>query len=83
MKIQVLLIGVILFCCLYLSYLIGRKAGINKRNEIEIKANVQFQNAMFKNEISNRYLKIYGSPVTKDQQCKFDYIVNNDSTFCK
>ena len=83
MKIQVLLIGVILFCCLYLSYLIGRKEGINKRNEIEIKANVKFQNAMFKNEISNRYLKIYGSPVNEDEQCKFDYIINNDTRFCK
>lgn len=34
-------------------------------------------------EISNRYFEVYGNPKTQDEQCKFDYVIYNDSTECK
>ncbi len=35
------------------------------------------------NNIANRYIKVFGNPQTADEQCKFDYIIYNDSTECK
>lgn len=83
MKTQIFLASFLVSCLMYLSYLLGEKKGMKVRNDIEISTEVQFQKAIFKNEISNRYLKIYGLPSNSKQQCKFDYIIYNDSTFCK
>lgn len=30
----------------------------------------------------NRYFEIYGIPTTKDEQCRFYYIIYKDSTEC-
>lgn len=34
-------------------------------------------------ETANRYFETFGNPSTQEQQCKFDYVVYNDSTECK
>lgn len=83
MKTQFFLAIISVSCLMYISYLLGVKSGMKKRNNIEINAEVKFQKTLFKNEVSNRYLKIYGSPSNKNEQCKFDYIIDNDSSFCK
>lgn len=35
------------------------------------------------NNISFRYFKVYGNPKTAEEQCKYDYIIYNDSTECE
>lgn len=46
-------------------------------NNKEDKDSIELQN-----NIANRYIKVFGNPKTTDEQCKFDYIIYNDSTEC-
>lgn len=81
--IQNLLVIIIMLSSLRLSYLIGRRSGLETRDKIEIDAAVMAEKIRFKNEVSDRYFKVFGIPEDQESQCKFDYIISKDSSECK
>lgn len=54
-----------------LSYYLGERKGLN------------INESCIQNDVAERYIKIIGNPSTQEQQCKFDYIIYNDSAECK
>ena len=57
-----------------LTFELGRKTGLEQATEI-VNKNME--------TLSDRYFEVYGNPSTYGEQCKFDYIIFNDSTECK